>query len=225
MSFVHFLTYSYFFILFVCSICSLGVSFRLHLPFQLKFFAFLLTLTFVVELLAYFSSYFPHTFSKNNFWVYNYFTLIEYPAYAYFFKQLISSKKIKKFLSAYIILFPLLGAYSLFYIFGISNWNSYVIIAGDLFTVIFSIVYLFQLTEIDEPLEIRYRSEAWIAIGMILFYSFQIPFLGTFNYLIKNYMDLALHIYPFVQFILILMYCLFIYAYLCRINIKKYSSE
>ena len=162
MSFVHFLTYSYFFILFVCSICSLGVSFRLHLPFHLKFFAFLLTLTFVVELLAYFSSYFSHTFSKNNFWVYNYFTLI---------------------------------------------------------------VYLFQLTEIDEPLEIRYRSEAWIAIGMILFYSFQIPFLGTFNYLIKNYMDLALHIYPFVQFILILMYCLFIYAYLCRINIKKYSSE
>ena len=108
--------------------------------------------------------------------------------------------------------------YSVFFVFGLHNWNSHIIVIGSLFTVAISAAYYYQLFTHKTLIKVQRHPEFWIATGMILFYACSLSYVGVLNYLIKNYTVLATELLVVLQVLVSIMYLIFLYAYICQIN-------
>ena len=140
----------------------------------------------------------------------------EFTCYAYFFYLLIKLHWLKKMAVIFICTFPLFWFIAVFSLFGLKNWNSYVYIVGSLFIMLFVIGYYYQLITNEEVKRLTNNSEFWIATGLIIFFAGNLPYLGMYNFLIKNYSDLADSLSTILRLLNIMMYSLFAYAYICR---------
>lgn len=210
------LTYIYTGIIGIAFLSSL-ISFRLGYPWHLRLFSLLLGLTFIVEGVAV-------TMMKarvNNVGVYNTFMLVEFWAYAYYYSLIIKIRSAQKVIRWFLWLFPIFWVLAVFVLFGWKKWNSYVVVAGSLFVIYFSAVYYYQLFTQPTLVRLSRTPEFWISTGLILFYSCNLPYIGMLNFLVTNYLLLARRLMDALDILNIVMYSIFIYAYLCKISIKK----
>jgi hypothetical protein len=197
------------------------ITFRLDLPFHLKLFSYLLWLTFPVEVLSAYLIYFAH---KSNVWLYNIFTLPEFWLYGYYYLLMIHQPRLRIILKIFLVIFPIFWGITVFLVFGFNVWNSYVIILGSFFSVVFSLMYYYRLIIDPEIYPLRNLPEFWIASGMLIFYLGALPYFGTLNFLIRSHMHVAVTLSKVLTLLNTCMYTFFSYAYLCRmINIKKSS--
>jgi hypothetical protein len=195
-------------------------SFRLGFPFHLRLFSMLLGLTFLVELAADLTERIGHT--RNNYWLYNGFAPVEFWIYGYYFYQLIRVRLARSVIFYFLVLFPVFWAVTVFFVFTFNTWNSYVIIAGSFFTVLFVVMYYYQILMTREIQSLRNLPEFWIATGMLIFYLGALPFYGALNFLWTYHQSAATTLWRILLIMDTLMYLLFSYAFLCRtINIKK----
>ena len=196
------------------------VSFRYKLPRHLRLFSVLLGITFLVELFAVYGIKWFHL--KNNLPLYNVFVLFEFSLYGIYYLYIVKPKAVRVFIKAFLLLYPVFWFVTVFYVFGgLHNWNSYINVAGSLFTVTVSAAYYFQLFTAPQLVRLSRHTEFWIATGMILFYACNLPYVGTLNFLIKNYYLLAKQLLFVLQLLVITMYSIFLYAYLCQVAIRK----
>jgi hypothetical protein len=195
-------------------------SFRLDFPVHLKLFSCLLGLTAAVELLSALLVYVLH---KPNSWLYNFFTLVEFWVYGYYYLQLVRVQALRRILQIFLIIFPIFWVVTVFFIFGFNTWNSYVVIFGSFFSVLFAVMYYHQLIIAREIQSLRRLPEFWIATGMLIFYLGALPYFGMLNFLIKYNMDVARSLLKVLKVLDTLMYLLFSYGFLCRIIITKKS--
>lgn len=202
--------------LFFAAGCSL-IKFRLH-PIHLKIFSILLIIDLFNELLATKGLHFlMDTFHvKNNLIVYNTFVLIQFTAYAIYFFEVIQFKWFKKICIAFLLLFPVLWIVTVWYVFGIYNWNSYIHVAGSAFTIIACAVFFYQLYAGDELVSLSRNTEFWITAALFIFYTSNLPYTGMLNYLISNAFNVAESLGYVLRLLNIVMYSIIIYAFLCR---------
>lgn len=66
-------------------------------------------------------------------------------------------------------------------------WYSFSDSIGNLFLLIFSIIYFYQLIKSEQILFFYELSSFWFSLGVLIFYLFTFPFFGMFNYLANNY--------------------------------------
>ena len=214
--------FPYLYIIFIgLAFISSLISFRLDYSIHLKIFSVLLGLTLVNELLAVYGLVLVNL--KTNLPIYNIFILIEFWVFGWFFYQIISNKKVKLFIKIFLILFPIFWIVAVFYLFGFNSWNSYVIITGSAFTIFLSAFYYYELFTSQKLLMLTRLPEFWIATGLIIFYSGNLPFTGMLNYLSINYRDLAIQLLTVLRILIIIMYSIFTYAFLCPIITRKSS--
>ena len=214
--------FPYLYIIFIgLAFISSLISFRLDYSIHLKIFSVLLGLTLVNELLAVYGLVLVNL--KTNLPIYNIFILIEFWVFGWFFYQIISNKKVKLFIKIFLILFPIFWIVAVFYLFGFNSWNSYVIITGSAFTIFLSAFYYYELFTSQKLLMLTRLTEFWIATGLIIFYSGNLPFTGMLNYLSINYRDLAIQLLTVLRILIIIMYSIFTYAFLCPIITRKSS--
>ena len=195
------------------------LSFRFHYAWHLRFFSLLLGITFFVEASTMYMVKVAHV--KSDLWVYNIFMAVEYTCYAYYYLLVLKTKWIRKMATIFLIVYPATGIISTFAIFKFFNWNSYEAITGSFFTILFSVIFYYELYMSSDNEALIKNSEFWIATGMIIFYALLLPFVGVFNFLGKTSKELASFFAYGLQFLGIFMYVLFSYAFLCRIIIKK----
>lgn len=194
------------------------ISFRLDFPSNLKLFSCLLGLTFLVELTASILL----VLHIRNFWLYNLFMLVEFSCYGYYYLQFIKISLLQRVLKTFLVIFPTFWAVTIFFVFKLTIWNSYVIVFGSFFTVLFSFMYYYQLITSPEIQPLRKLPEFWIATGMLTFYLGALPFYGMLNFLIHSHRTVAITLADVLEIMNIIMYGLFSYAFICRIiNIKK----
>lgn len=217
---INLLTHAYIVVIGVAFTTSL-LSFKLDYPIHLRLFSLLIGVTFIVEFSAYFIVRWFHL--RTNLPLYNIFMLVEFTTYAIYYCIIIRSSIHKKIILSFVILYPLFWLISVFLIFGLSNWNSYIIITGSLFTIYTSVAYYHQLITEVELVKLRYNPEFWIATGLIVFYTCNLPYVGMLNYLIKNHLAIARQLLVLLQILVILMYSIFTYAFLCQMIMKKSS--
>jgi len=216
---------TYLVILFISFFCSL-VSFRLHYPFYLRFFSIFLGITVITELIANF--FLPALHLDSNYPVYNVFLLFQLLSVGYYFKLLIKSSLFRKTIIILMILYSIFWISNTLFIYkkyDEPHWNSYASMLGDLLIIIFASRYLFELFTGDKLVSLKRHSEFWIAIGILLFSCCELPITGIVNFLVRDW-DLARRLFAILQILNILMYLIFIYAYLCRIKptVKKSLS-
>lgn len=215
------LTYFYIASLALATLTGL-VKFRNGWPAHLKVIVLLLPYVLLVEIGVVF---FRNLVKDGNVLpLYNIIMLIEFLVYAYFFKSIITFRLVKRFLSGFLFLFPVFWFITVFFIFNITAWNSYVFLLGGTITVICALIYCYQLLTSLEDMAIGQHNEFWIALGIIIFYACQVPFMGIYNFLQVNYPALIIKFQMGLQITNIVMYSLFTYAFLCKkINIMKYT--
>ena len=127
-------------------------------------------------------------------------------------------------IKAFLLLYPVFWFITVFYVFGgLKYWNSYIHVVGSLFTVAVSAAYYFQLFTAPRLVKLSRHTEFWIATGLILFYACNLPYVGVLNFLIKNYFAVAKQLMVVLQLLVITMYSIFLYGYLCQVAIKKSS--
>lgn len=97
------------------------------------------------------------------------------------------------------------------------HWNSYAIVGGNLIVIILASRYLFELLTGKNLVSLKRNSDFWIAIGVVFFACCELPLTGMINFLIKdkNWPPVR-KLFVVLQIINIVMYSIFIYAYLCR---------
>ena len=191
------------------------ISFRLDFPVHFKIFSFLLALTFLVEFFVGFVVKVFHF--KNNFWVYNAFSLVEFWTFGYFYYQVIRIKLLRRIIFLFLVIFPIFWLITVFFLFGFNIWNSYVIIVGSFFSILFAIMYYCQVVTAREIQSLRNLPEFWIATGMLIFYLGALPYFGTLNFLIGHYLQVAQSLLKVLVVLDTLMYAMFAYGFLCRI--------
>lgn len=191
------------------------LSFYFQYPKHLKLFSVLLFLTFFVEIVAnvYLKKYHVNHLRSG---LYTWFSLIEFIIYAYYYYILTDVSWFRKLLLGFMIFFPFLWVFTVFYGFGFTHWNSPQIAIGGFFTVVFSLLFLYLSSSSDTFIKLTRYSEFWIAIGLILFYSCEIPYLGLLNYLTVYHLEISKILLKVSMIIDTLMYCCFTYAYICR---------
>ncbi|WP_316828406.1 hypothetical protein [Pedobacter miscanthi] len=195
---------------------------RISLPIHLKGIILMMPYILLVEIGA---AFFRNLIKGQNVLPqYNIVLLIEFLVYACFFKEIIISEWIKKIISIFMVLFPVFWYISVFFIFKITEWNSYIFLVGGTFTIVWALIYCYQLLTSIENISLSRCSEFWIALGIIIFYACEVPFMGIYNFLIVNYPSLIMNFQIGLQLTNIIMYSLFTYAFLCiKINTMKYS--
>src|SRR5689334_22559017 len=118
-----FLLYNIYIIILAISFLSSLLSFRLDYPFHLKLFSVLLGITLLVEYFASFGLRLLNT--KSNIPLYNSFMLLEFEGFAWYYLQIIKFPLVKKIITIFLVVFPLFWFITVFFIFGITHWNSY----------------------------------------------------------------------------------------------------
>jgi hypothetical protein len=198
------------------------ISFRLDFPFHLRLFSCLLGITFVVELLAGILFRFGHI---PNTPLYNAFAGPEFWFYGFYYYQLIRVKILRRVIFLFLLIFPIFWVVTVFFLFGFTIWNSYVLIVGSFFSVLFAVMYYYQLITANEIQSLRNLPEFWIATGMLVFYLGALPYFGTLNFLLEYYKvhrGVSMSLLNVLKIVDTLMYGLFAYGFLCRItNTKK----
>lgn len=194
------------------------LSFKFDYPYHLKVFSVILGFTFLNETGSWFIT---AVLGKKNVSWYNIFMGIEFCLYAWYFRLIIVGKTLRRFITALSILFIVFWFYAVFRIFRLSVWNSYVAIAGSTFVICLCILYGYQLFTNKMLVWLKNHAEFWICVGLFIFYSCNLPFLGMLNFLNTKYPDMARNLLNVLQSLHILMYSLFIYAFICLIPSKK----
>lgn len=216
-----YLKYLYLISLAVCSIA--GLYRGLKLTKQLKIVALLCVYTFLIEFSIIFFK--PEVSYKGNVLPqYNFFLLVEFIFYSYFFKQSIKNLLVLKAINLFLFIFPIFWYVCSFYYFNILQWNSYVFVLGGTFIIFFALIYCYEKLTSDETKSLFNEGGFWVAVGLILFYTCVVPYMGMYHYLTVNYEHLAVKLKILHSITNIAMYCLFAYAFLCKtIKIKKSS--
>lgn len=201
------------------SAVSAGLAMRKGLPRHLKVFAVLLFYTCLVELsVTFLKKFLPN----GNLQLYNFFMLVEFLWYAYYFRRIIRFRIIKRSIDVFLFLYPVVWYFIVFFLYKIDEWNSLVFVTGASFTIFVSILYCYQSFIAEEIIQFRYYSEFWIAIGLLIFYASATPYMGMFNYLTRTHHELALVLKTLLRISNIIMYSLFTYAYVCQMtNTRK----
>ena len=203
------------------SFLSSLISFRPRHSRHLKIFSAFLGITALTELIA---NFFLSTFHlKSNYPVYNMFLLIQYISLGYYFSMLVKQPPFKKAIIISIFLYPVFWAITSLVLYNLYHWNSYAVMVGDLFMIVWASRYIFELFTSEELLSLKRHSEFWIAIGILFFSCCELPITGILNYIVKDWM-LANKLSIVLQIINIIMYLIFIYAYLCRIKLTEMKS-
>ena len=158
---------------------------------------------------------------KSNLSVYNIFMLFEFCAFGIYYLYILTIPWARALIRVFLVAFPLFWVYSVFFVFGLHNWNSHINVIGSLFTVAISAAYYYQLFTHKTLIKLQHHPEFWIATGMILFYVCSLSYVGVLNYLTKNYSQLAGDLLIVFQVLVNIMYLIFLYAYICKISTRN----
>ena len=218
------LVYTYLAFIGIAFLSSLN-AFRLDFPLHLKVFSILLGLDFLVEFSCNVLVDLLHI--RTNVPLYNIFMLVEAMTYAWFFRAILESRVLKSLIGGYMILFPIFWVIVVFFVFGLHYWNSYVAIVESLFTVCMAAAFYYQLFTAPTLIRLSKSPEFWIATGLIIFYTCNLPYLGMLNFITKEYLSLAKSLLMLLQILNIIMYSLFTLAFLCtkRTTISTMKSS
>lgn len=213
-------TYTYLSCLAVSFICSI-VQFGNH-PLHLKIISVLLFLTIINEGVAFWGNSFFGL--SDNIKVYNIFIPVAFALFCSYFVLVIRFKWFKPLVKSLLAFFLVLWYITTFQIFEFSHWNSYLNVIETVFIIFMVTVYYYQLFILSPLINLQKHSEFWIATALIIYYPCTLPFTGLLNYFLSNYEiygTLSTHLLSVFQIFNIILYSLFAYAFLCRINTRK----
>lgn len=195
-------------------------SFRNHLSADLKWLSLLWVFLFCLDVIG-------NVLKEKNFnnlWLYNIFGWFFYlPLCALYYTKL-HQPAIRTFIKIFAAILATLIVVDTFFIEGFRRLQSLVIVVGGAGIICLAGAYFRQLYVSDSSEKISRDPWFWFSFAFIIYFGASVPYLGMLNYLWEHYKDFAAAYYFYVNIsFTIVLHCLIITGYLCRINFQKSS--
>ncbi len=208
---------AFFIVIIICFVASLlSLTVKKNRP-KLKFFPFLLLVTFIFEMVGLYMS----RSNQHNVWVYNFLTFFEFGFYLLFLNAVIKDFY-KRNLIFYIIIFYLVLTFlNIIFVQGITQFHTYTYILGCLLTAALCIVYFNILFRYTKSSALIKEPEFWIVTALLFFHTFSLPLFGILNFIANIPLRFQNMLLSIINFMNIMLYLLFTIGFLCRIDIRK----
>ena len=156
------------------------------------------------------------SFSKSNLWIYNLYIVPQYLFYFLFFCMVLDQKPTQRTQLLLSGVYLLLALLNMVLIQGMNQLNTYTIILGGVAVVTCASRYFIQEFNRKLPVSVQWHPLFWISLGAIVFHSVSIPYFIFINYLSKTNLPMAIALFNILLMMNILMYSLYLIAYLCN---------
>jgi len=208
----------YLIVLFICFCIGLGsVYYNRNVPLRLKVFPWFIFLTFVVELIAKWSTI------PQQAVIYNVFTVFEFVFLFYMLYGFLAHKWIKRSLFYVNFVYPIGALINVFFIHGVYQFHTNTFLIGSVLLIFFSSYYLYELFFKKKNMKPFEHPYFWVALGILLFYSCTASMVLTFDsWQLFSPADRKL-VNSILLYINMVYYSLFAIAFLCIPKQKKHQ--
>ena len=135
---------------------------------------------------------------NNNHFLYNLIWGVQYMIIAYFYYHTLQSRIIKKIILGFFVVFPLFFIINAYWIQGFYTLQTYSIVLGASFMLLFAVSYIWQVYTSTETQSIFRDPIFWFSLAWLFYYGLNAPYLGMLNYLLNNSYDFAVDYYVMV---------------------------
>jgi hypothetical protein len=187
----------------------------------LRYFPLYLGLISIVEIIGS-TARKAHT---SNTLMYNFSSTAEICFFLFVIGELFSSKKNKTLAGIALLAFPAVALLNIAFGQGPHTFHTYSYVLGCLLLDILGILYFVQLFNQPEPVNLVKLPAFWIVTGIIFFFTCSMSFLGIANYVSTLPRTIRFQLTNLLSFINTLLYLLFVIAFLCQTNTRKYISN
>ncbi len=214
MSFLPFTFYYYLFSLIIALFVYSNTRYS-----YIKIFPFFLLVTIIAEFLGlYFAK-----IHKPNVFIYNFFTVAEFIFYTLLIRHIIRNPKAKKIIAWCAVLYTATSIGNIFFFQGVQKFHTVTYSLGCLLIVIICFYYFMELFNSPRSEKLLADPSFWICSGLLFFYCCSFPlyafsnFWFGFKWMRKSFTDI-------INILNILLYSMFIIAFLCS-RTRKYISS
>jgi hypothetical protein len=137
-------------------------------------------------------------YKLNNHFYYNLVWGVQYMVIAYFYYHTLQSRIIKKIIVGFFALFPIFFIINASWIQGFYRLQTYSIVLGASFMLLFAVSYIWQVYTSTETQSIFRDPVFWFSLAWLFYYGLTAPYLGMLNYLLNNFYDFASDYYLWV---------------------------
>jgi hypothetical protein len=134
----------------------------------------------------------------SNHFFYNLLWGVQYLIIAYFYYHTLQSRIIKKVILVFFVLFPIFFFINACWIQGFYTLQTYSIVLGGSFMLLFAVAYIWQLYISTETQSIFRDPVFWFSLAWLFYYGLTAPYLGMLNYLLSNFPNFAYNYYIWV---------------------------
>lgn len=186
---------------------------------KLHWFVPFLLFIVVVEIYGRYVAKVLHT---SNTWIYNISTTIEFIFYSYIFYHSYHTKKFRKIIQYFAIIYPLLVMLNISLFQKPPAFHSYTMALGCLAMIIFSGFFFIDLLRNEHKLNLLRLPMFWIASGLLFFYLGSFLFHAFYNIIVVSKVDIGGKLFRAINNNLIfVLYGSFIVAFICPRKVNK----
>lgn len=208
---------TYIWIILLGSIAGAAVFLKKGTPVFLKALPVYLLITFIIEFIGQWRSY----NGKATVTLYNVFTTIEFVFYFWLLRFLVKGQFARQLLWHSLWAYPLLVLANKLFVQTGMQFHTITFSLGGLLIVMATIIYFFELFEMEHPVNLVREPAFWISSGLLFFYACTFPLYALINFLRDPSNIIIKNIGSIIAIVNILLYSSFIVAALCRIRIRK----
>jgi hypothetical protein len=133
--------------------------------------------------------------SINNHFFFNIIFALELTLLPLFFKYWLHLLKVKKIITGFLFIFPVLLLVNTIWIQGFYTLQTYTYVLGGSFVLLLSVAYLRELYTDEETHNIFRNPVFWFSIAYLIYFAVFVPYFGMLNYLVKNQLEFATKYY------------------------------
>ena len=190
------------------------IIFRRWMPLHFKL---LLVFVFLYAFIDTTGAIIGRYYDISNHFLYNVVWGVQYMVIAYFYYHTLQSRIIKKIILGFFALFPIFFVINACWIQGFYTLQTYSIVLGASFMLLFAVSYIWQVYTSTETQSIFRDPVFWFSLAWFFYYGLTAPYFGMLNYLLNNDPDFASDYYIWVvDFSDCLRNSLLIIGFLCK---------
>lgn len=208
----------YFYFIVICFIVSLLVYKNNRFRYLRLFPPFLLA-----TIIAEFSGSYLGYLDKNNSYIYNFFSVIEFYFYMHLISLIITNNKAKLVIRISGFIYALVAVINIVFFQGMNVFHTVTYSLGCLMIVAACIYFFLELFRLPESVKLSRNPGFWICSGLLFFYCCGFPLYAFINFWVgvKWMRNSFEGIFDILN---IFLYSLFIIAFLCHRN-RNYTSS
>lgn len=196
------------------------IFFRRDTPIYLKILTVYLLYTLVNELVA----GYLWEINGSTTPLYNIYNILNNSCYLFILYSFIKDGKIKRIASYVLISFFIFSLLNLFFIQGLTTFNTITFALGSLLVIVLCVYYFLELFRLRHYVNLVKEPSFWIAVALIFYFPCSFPLLATSNLMLELPTIIMNNLSTLLQLMNILLYSLFAIAFLCKLRDRNSIS-